>query len=236
MVKVTSLKENQQVYVLHTYPFKETSLIVEIFSKEFGRVSLVAKGARRPKSALRGMLQSFQALEASWSGIGELKTLHGIEWCDQYLSMEGNSLICGFYLNELLLRLLPKEDKYESLFIFYHSTMENLSQGIDIGVTLRKFELKLLLELGYEVVLKVDANSNEIKADKTYYYEPEQGALEKFRTEKSIKVVGQTLIDMGNDNFDSATTELQSKNLMRFLINYYLGDKPLNSKQLFLNI
>jgi len=64
----------------------------------------------------------------------------------------------------------------------------------------------------------------------------EQGALEKFRTEKSIKVIGQTLIDMGNDNFDSATTELQSKNLMRFLINYYLGDKPLNSKQLFLNI
>ena len=236
MAKVTSLKENQQVYVLHTYPFKETSLIVEIFSKEFGRVSLVAKGARRPKSALRGMLQAFQALEASWSGIGELKTLHGIDWCDQYLPMEGNSLICGFYLNELLLRLLPKEDNYESLFNFYHTTMENLSQGINIEVTLRRFELKLLLELGYEVVLKADANSNEIKADKTYYYEVEQGALEKFRTEKSIKVIGQTLIDMGNDNFDSATTELQSKNLMRFLINYYLGDKPLNSKQLFLNI
>ena len=101
---------------------------------------------------------------------------------------------------------------------------------------LRRFELKLLLELGYKVALKADANSNEIKADKTYYYEAEQGALEKFRTEKSIKVIGQTLIDMGNDNFDSATTELQSKNLMRFLINYYLGDKPLNSKQLFLNI
>ena len=236
MAKVTSLKENQLVYVLHTYPFKETSLIVEIFSKEFGRVSLVAKGARRPKSALRGMLQSFQALEASWSGVGELKTLYGIEWCDQYLPMEGNSLICGFYLNELLLRLLPKEDKYESLFNFYHITMENLSEGLNIGVNLRKFELKLLLELGYEVALKVDANSNEIKADKTYYYEAEQGPLEKFRTEKSIKVVGQTLIDMGNDNFDSSTTELQSKNLMRFLINYYLGDKPLNSKQLFLNI
>ena len=95
---------------------------------------------------------------------------------------------------------------------------------------------KMNLELGYEVALKADANSNEIKADKTYYYEAEQGALEKFRTEKSIKVIGQTLIDMGNDNFDSAITELQSKNLMRFLINYYLGDKPLNSKQLFLNI
>ena len=115
MAKATSLIENQRVFVLHTYPFKVTSLIVEIFSKEFGRVSLVAKGARRPKSALRGMLQSFQALEASWSGVGELKTLYGIEWCDQYLPMEGNSLICGFYLNELLLRLLPKEDKYLSL-------------------------------------------------------------------------------------------------------------------------
>ena len=236
MAKATSLKDNQLVYVLHTYPFKETSLIVEIFSKEFGRVSLVAKGARRPKSALRGMLQSFQALEASWSGIGELKTLHAIDWCDQYLPMEGNSLICGFYLNELLLRLLPKEDNYESLFNFYHTTMENLSHGLNIGVTLRKFELKLLLELGYEVLLKTDANSNEIKVDKTYYYEVEYGALEKFRTEKSIKVVGQTLIDMGNNDFDSANTELQSKNLMRFLINYYLGDKPLNSKQLFLNI
>ena len=68
--------------------------------------------------------------------------------CDQYLPMEGNSLICGFYLNELLLRLLPKEDNYESLFNFYHTTMENLSQGTNIEVTLRRFELKLLLELG----------------------------------------------------------------------------------------
>jgi len=236
MAKSTFLKENQLVYVLHTYPFKETSLIVEIFSKEFGRISLVAKGARRPKSALRGMLQSFQALEASWSGNGELKTLYAIDWCEQYLPMTGNALICGFYLNELLLRLLPKEDNYESLFNFYHTTMERLSKNLTIGITLRKFELKLLLELGYEVALKVDANSKEIQADKTYYYEAEFGAFEKLRTEKSIKVAGQTLIDMGNNNFGSAATELQSKNLMRFLINYYLGDKPLNSKQLFLNI
>ena len=150
--------------------------------------------------------------------------------------MEGNSLICGFYLNELLLRLLPKEDSYEPLFDSYHTTMENLSKRENIGVTLRRFELKLLLDLGYEVVLNQDANANEIKADKTYYYEAEYGAQEKFRSEKSIKVVGQTLIDMANDDFKSATTELQSKNLMRFLINYYLGDKPLNSKQLFLNI
>jgi len=182
------------------------------------------------------MLQSFQALEASWSGIGELKTLHAIDWCEKYLPMEGNSLICGFYLNELLLRLLPKEDSYEPLFDSYHTTMENLSKRENIGVTLRRFELKLLLDLGYEVVLNQDANANEIKADKTYYYEAEYGAREKFRSEKSIKVVGQTLIDMANDDFKSATTELQSKNLMRFLINYYLGDKPLNSKQLFLNI
>ena len=114
--------------------------------------------------------------------------------------------------------------------------MENLSKRENIGVTLRRFELKLLLDLGYEVVLNQDANANEIKADKTYYYEAEYGAREKFSCEKSIKVVGQTLIDMANDDFKSATTELQSKNLMRFLINYYLGDKPLNSKQLFLNI
>ena len=236
MAKSNSFKENQLVYVLHTYPFKETSLIVEIFSKAFGRISLIAKGARRPKSALRGMLQSFQALEASWSGGGELKTLHGIDWCKKYLPMEGDSLVCGFYLNELLLRLLPKEDKYESLFNSYHNAMENLSSRENIEATLRKFELKLLLELGYEVLLKQDANSNNIKADQIYYYEAEYGALEKQRTDNSIKVKGQTLIDMAKDNFDPASTAIQSKNLMRFLINHYLGEKPLNSKQLFLNI
>ena len=102
-----SKKENQNIYILHTYPFKETSLIVEMLSKEFGRIAVAAKGARRPRSSLRGMLLPLQPLQATWSGLNELKTLHSIEWSDQFLSIEGDALICGFYLNELMMRLLP---------------------------------------------------------------------------------------------------------------------------------
>ena len=93
----TSRKENQPIYILHSYPFKETSLIVEILSKDFGRIALVAKGARRPKSSLRGMLLPFQSLHATWSGLQDLKTLHNVDWSNAFLAIQGDALVCGFY-------------------------------------------------------------------------------------------------------------------------------------------
>ena len=115
-VSSNARQDNQPVFVLHTYPFKETSLVVELFTREFGRISAVAKGARRPRSAMRGMLQSFQPLLGAWSGKLELKTLHSLEWYAGLLMLQGEALMCGFYLNELLLRLLPREDSHEALF------------------------------------------------------------------------------------------------------------------------
>ena len=154
-MSLTSLKqENQEIYILHTYPFKETSLIAELFSKNHGRIPVIAKGARRPRSSLRGLLQSFQLLQATWSGRGEIKTLHNIEWCDKFLQVDGNALICGFYINELIMRLLPREDNHKILFDFYHHTMRVLADGMNLEEALRRFELRLLQELGYEVPLK----------------------------------------------------------------------------------
>ena len=124
-------QDNQPVYVLHTYPFKETSLVVELLTREFGRIAAVAKGARRPRSAMRGMLQSFQPLVAAWSGKSELRTLHTLEWGEGLLLLQGEALICGFYLNELLLRLLPREDPHEALFDYYRQTLRDLSEGAD---------------------------------------------------------------------------------------------------------
>ena len=112
-------QDNQPVYVLHTYPFKETSLVVELFTQQFGRVAVLAKGARRPRSAMRGMLQSFQLLTRTWSGKNELKTLHSLDWSAGLTLLKGEALMCGFYLNELLLRLLPREDAHEDLFAYY---------------------------------------------------------------------------------------------------------------------
>ena len=122
-VSSNSRQDNQPVYVLHTYPFKETSLVVELFTRDFGRLSALAKGARRPRSAMRGMLQSFQPLLGAWSGKLELKTLHSLEWYAGLLMLQGEALMCGFYLNELLLRLLPREDAHEALFDEYTQSL-----------------------------------------------------------------------------------------------------------------
>src|SRR5918997_1073415 len=103
----------QPAFVLHSYAFKETSLVVELVTRDFGRVAVVARGARRPRSALRGVLLAFQPLLVSWSGKGEVQTLIRAEWHGGYHPLKGLSLICGFYLNELLLKLLPRHDAHE---------------------------------------------------------------------------------------------------------------------------
>ena len=229
-------QENQRVYILHTYPFKETSLIAEVFTEKFGRIPLVAKGARRPRSSIRGMLQSFQVLLANWSGKSELKSLNGLEWCEKLTILEGDALMCGFYLNELMMRLLPRDEPYTELFDFYHETILALSECRELTITLRRFELKLLQALGYAVSLDHDEDSNPIIPDKIYRYEAEYGACDLTKTDHGIKVLGKTLLDMASDQYIDKETQQQSKQLMRYLLGFYLGDKPLHSKQLFVDL
>ncbi len=238
-------QDNQAVYVLHTYPFKETSLVVELFTHGFGRVATTAKGARRPRSAMRGMLQSFQPLIATWSGKLELKTLHSLEWGSGLLLLKGEALMCGFYLNELLLRLLPREDAHGTLFEYYSLTLKMLAISQDLATTLRRFELKLLQELGYAIPLQNDVNDIPILAEPTYRYEAEYGAVSLNSAINraaindaisGIQLAGKTLIDMANDDYTHAQTQQQSKLLMRYLLAHYLGDKPLHTRQLLIDL
>lgn len=226
----------QAVYVLHTYPFKETSLVVELFSQQFGRIAAVAKGARRPHSAMRGMLQSFQMLSGAWSGKNELKTLHGLDWNAGLTLIKGEALMCGFYMNELLLRLLPREDAHESLFEYYANALQTLSNGADLATTLRRFELKLLQEMGYAVPLLQDENAMAIEAAKTYRYEAEYGACALAVTKNGVQLSGKTLLDMARDDYADSATQSQSKQLMRYLLAHYLGDKPLHTRQLLIDL
>lgn len=228
--------ENQAVYVLHTYPFKETSLVVELFSQQYGRVAAVAKGARRPHSVMRGMLQSFQQLSGTWSGKNELKTLHSLDWSAGLTLIKGEALMCGFYINELLLRLLPREDAHENLFIHYEQALQMLADECDLATTLRRFELKLLQELGYAVPLLADENELAIDADKVYRYEAEYGACELKATKNGVQLQGKTLLDMAENDYSDAQTQLQSKQLMRYLLAHYLGDKPLHTRQLLIDL
>ena len=117
-------RDDEPAYVLHAYPFKETSLVVEVFSRNFGRLGLVARGARRPRSALRGLLMAFQPLSLDWAGKSELRTLHRAERLAGHAQLAGMSLMCGFYLNELLLKLVPREDPHEGLYLAYEAALQ----------------------------------------------------------------------------------------------------------------
>lgn len=233
---------HQPIFILHTYPFKETSLVVEMFSQEFGRIAAVAKGARRPLSAMRGMLQSFQQLAGTWSGKNELKTLHSLEWMTGLTLLKGEALMCGFYMNELLLRLLPRDDAYPQLFDFYAQTIQVLSalpapaDSTQLAVLMRRFELKMLQELGYAVPLTHDEQGDDIEADTTYRFEADYGACAVTATKNGILLQGATLLDMARGHYSSVTTQSQSKQLMRYLLQHYLGEKPLHTRQLLVDL
>lgn len=229
--------DQQPVYVLHTYPFKETSLVVELFSRQFGRVAAIAKGARRPRAAMRGMLQSFQPLLATWSGKSELRNLHGVEWRGGLHVLHGQALICGFYLNELMLRLLPREDPHEILFEHYETALRRLSQDEPHSLVLRCFERQLLQELGYALPLVHEAESTTpIEPDQLYWYVVERGPVPHESGQSGVQLHGKTLLDMAQDDYSDAQTLQQSKQLMRALVSHYLGDKPLHTRQLLIDL
>lgn len=226
--------EDEPAFVLHSYPFRETSLLVEIFSRQHGRVPLVARGARRPKSAVRGLLMNFQPLSLSWFGKHELRTLHSAEWQGGQPLLQGTALLCGFYLNELLLNLMVRDDPHEQLFDYYQQTLQRLSKGADMASTLRCFEKHLLQELGYALLLEHEAGSSEaIDPTLSYRYIVERGAVRvDADAEEGLLVAGKTLLDMAADDYADAQSARQGKQLMRMLLNHHLDGKLLHTREL----
>ena len=226
---------NEPGFVLHTYPFKETSVVAEVLTRSHGRVALIARGARRPTSALRGLMQPFTPLLLSWFGKSELKTLHAAEWQGGLIAPQGRALMCGFYLNELLLRLLARGDAHELLYDRYADTLDQLAGeacGTDYERILRRFEKNLLSEIGYGATFDVDAgNGTPIQAEVRYVFQPERGAL-RSTGQPGCPVSGQTLIDLAAGRFERPATLAEAKVLMRTLINHTLGAKPLYTRQL----
>ena len=227
---------NEPGFILHTYPFKETSVVAEVFTREHGRVAVIARGVRRPASALRGLMQPFTPLLLSWFGKAELKTLHGAEWQGGLLAPQGRALMCGFYLNELLLRLLARGDAHDALYDAYVLTLMQLATAAPEAFEriLRRFEKTLLSETGYAATFDMEAgNGDPVQAGLAYVYQPERGPWRaNGGGREGISVSGKTLMDLAADNFDNSTTLAEAKPLMRALINHYLGAKPLYTRQL----
>jgi DNA repair protein RecO (recombination protein O) len=227
--------DHEPGYVLHTYPYKETSLIVELFTRRFGRVALLARGARRPRSAMRGVLLSFHPLRFSFSASAELGNLIAAEWAGALQPLAGQGLMCGFYLNELLLRLLPREDPHEALFDAYGATLKELSEGALFAGVLRSFEKRLLAELGYAPLLERDAASRPIDPEGLYVYEPERGPTPVTSARNDMRggfvtLRGRTLLDVAADDYSSPATRDEAKALMRALIGERLHGQALHTR------
>ncbi len=226
--------DNEPAYILHTRPWKETSLIVDAFTAGHGRVGLVARGARRAHAVLKTRLLAFQPLILSWAGKGGLKTLHAAEWQGGALQLSGRALICGFYVNELILRLLPPDDPHPALFRYYEQTLRALAGVDEPRPVLRRFELALLSELGYAQTLDRTVEGVPVEPGARYGYVFGQGVVQTQAGD--LLCSGKALLDMTAGNYTDARTLAESKRLMRALINHYLGDKPLHTRQLLLDL
>lgn len=223
-------------YLLHAYPYSETSLILEVFARDHGRLAMLARGARRPRSALRGVLHAFQPLELGWFGGGEVKTLAKAEWMGGISLLRGEGLLLGYYLNELLLKLLPREDAHAVLFDAYASALAALSRGATETAELRRFEKTLLRELGYGLVLDRDAHGQTVDAGRSYRYQVERGAVAADETDSGQAISGKTLLDLAEDNYADARSLAESKQLMRYLLGHYLAGQPLQTRRVFIEL
>jgi DNA repair protein RecO (recombination protein O) len=235
---VDSRIAEQPAFVLHSYPYRETSLVIDVLSRDHGRVALVAKGAKRPHSALRGVLQTFQPLALSWTGKGEVRTLTGAEWVGGMLPLTGDALLCGFYVNELLVKFLAREDSHPELFRHYVVTLTRLAHDEPPVQVLRSFERVLLRETGYALALNRTVNRKTVVAEGRYVFDPERGvreASDEWPAQWPV-LSGQTLLDMEEDDYHRPQTVAQSKALMRFLLNTYLGGTPLATRQILIDL
>lgn len=227
--------ELHPAYILHQRPYRESSVLLEVFSVVHGRVGLVARGARGKGARWRGLLEAFRPLLLAWSGRGELGNLTAAEPDGSAARLQQRTLLSGFYLNELLLRLLHRHDPHPELFAAYREALGSLAAGEAEEPALRIFEKRLLESLGYALVLGHAADEPQpIEADADYYYQPERGACRRAPAgQAALRVRGRTLQALAAERLIEPEILREAKQLMRFVLAAHLGGQPLASRALF---
>lgn len=220
-------------FVLHKRPYRDTSLLLDVLTQHDGRVNLIAKGAKRPKSPLRAILQSFTPLLIEYSDKGDLRTLKHAEMLRSPPYLHGKGLLSGFYLNELLTQLLPRFAPCEEIFGTYQQTLTHLSHQQHLEMSIRLFEKHLLTHLGYAINFTSDAISHQaIDKDKYYRWQYELGFTESQASDIDI-YPGYALLDFDSEHFKHPDTLKHAKKLMRHVISHLLGNNTLSSRELF---
>ncbi|SOB76393.1 DNA replication and repair protein RecO [Marinobacter sp. LV10R510-11A] len=228
-------QEQEPAYVIHRRPWRETSLVVDLFTLNHGRISLVARGASRSKSALKAQLQPFQPLLLGWVGRGDLKTLTQVDVRDGPALRSTVSLYSGLYLNELVQRVLPQADPHPILFAAYIETLALLAETSDVEPVLRKFEQSFAAALGYDFAWDLAMDTGQaVCATQTYCYNPEQGIVASVSAGVRLQnLPGNTLLALAGGDFETIASRRVAKRVMRVLTDYLLQGRPLNSRSLF---
>jgi len=229
--------DGQPAFILHQYPYRETSRLLDVFSRDHGRLMLVARGAQRPGSQLRAVLLGFQPVLLSWFGEGEVKTLHAAEWQGGVPQLSGQSLLCGFYINELLMRFLPRDDAHRALFVAYFNAIRDLAhltEGGSVEPILRNFERELLQESGYGVNWLQTDSGETVESDGQYGFQSGRGIVAPY--EGAPVFDGHALLAFAAGDLSCDKVLIQAKTLMRQVLGGILGDEVLHTRQLLIDL
>ncbi len=220
----------EEAYILHARPWRDTSLLLEVFLREGGRRGVIARGARR-NAGQRARLQPFRKLWLDLAGRGELAQLRAAEELRHAAPMSGRALACAYYLNELLMRLLPREDAHPGLFDHYAEALRALGGGASEPPVLRTFEKHLLEELGWAPDWQHDEEGRAVETEAMYHVHPDYGVRRQPGSSSSA-VRGESLMDLADGRFDNPGSQREIRLILHALMAPHLGPQPLRSREL----
>ncbi|WP_372972668.1 DNA repair protein RecO [Marinobacter sp.] len=229
--------QQEPAYVLHRRPFRETSLLVDLLTLNHGKVGVVARGANSTRSALKAQLQPFQPLLVDWTGRADLKTLTHTDIRPGIHLGHGKALYSGFYLNELLQKLLSPFDPAQELFAAYIEALGQLASAEgDVEPVLRQFEMALAQSLGYGFAWdEVTDLGQPVQAGQRYCYDPQRGILANPAEHTRLRgLPGEALLALASGDLHKPEARRLAKQVMRALTDFLLQGKPLNSRELFI--
>lgn len=222
----------EPAFVLHQRAYGENGAVLEVFSREHGRIGLVARGVRSGRSRRQALLQPFSPVLISWRGRGELSTLADVEPAGRAIRLAGTALISGFYLNELLLRMLRRDDPHPDVFDDYLLALQGLEAAADEAPVLRVFEKRLLDHLGYGLTLAHDAHGQPVQPDGRYLFDPHLGA--ELALEGSPGTVsGAALLALAREDAAIGRFPAETRRVLHQALAPHLGERPLRSRELY---
>lgn len=229
--------QQQPGYILHHRPFRDTSQILDIVTRDHGKVAVVARGSRGSKSRLAGVLRPFLPLKVSWVSRSDLGTLTGAEAVGAPAGMVGDAMLSAYYLNELLINFLHRYDPQPEIFALYERVLHTLVGSRDVAAILRSFELEFLSLLGYAVNLDHEFGSQEkLGAEQNYEYRMEQGLVPVERSQGALVFRGALLTGIASESFDDPEVLKAANRLMREIIAFHLGGKELKSRKVLMEL